>query len=61
MSEKKNFLLDLRKLLEHIPDGLSEKQLEWALRETALVLECKLNCLRARRQQKTHVPGGGTH
>jgi hypothetical protein len=61
MSEKKTFLHDLRKLMERVPDGLSENQLEWALSETALVFECRLTCLRARRQQKTHVPGGGTH
>jgi hypothetical protein len=61
MADNMEFLQKLRNLLEVIPDDLTEAQLEWALREAELAFGCKLTCVKARRQIKTHIPPGGTH
>jgi hypothetical protein len=61
MADNVTYLQRLRDLLAAIPEDLTEEQLEWALRETELAIRCKLTCLRARGQIKSHIPTGGTH
>jgi hypothetical protein len=61
MSDKLAFLVDLRRLMERIPEDLSLEELQWAQKEAALALGCKIACRLAQAQFKDHVPGTGTH
>jgi hypothetical protein len=56
MSGTTAFLEEVRRLMEHIPDDLTLKQLEWALEETSLSLGSIIAAHHAAAHHKTPIP-----